>query len=455
MRISFQQKFFLAFVGIIFLAVLPLFIFLFFNINLLVEIGRPVLIASTAASICMALVLSYFMASRLSYPIQVMNRIAQKMARRDFSEKIKISTHDEHAELAHSLNEMSVEMKRHIQALSRTNAELEATLSSMQEGLLVANERGEILHLNDTGRKMFRIHSDPAYQTILETVRDVKIHDAIHDVLTSGRPKTAEFHFEGLTVLTNLSPLIQPSGRWGVVAVFHDVTELRRLERMRRDFVANVSHELKTPLTSIKGFAEILLDAKTKDAELIQKNLETIYRQAKQLEFLITDILDLAAIESGEIQMRKQPIHAAQLFKSVMADVEEKIKQRKLETSVYISDPPPTLNADERWLKQALVNLVANACNYTNSGGTIRLSAHHENKSSIVEIKDTGIGIAHEDLPRIFERFYRVDKARSRETGGTGLGLSIVKHIIEAHGGEISVESELGKGSTFRIKIPS
>ncbi len=461
MKIGFQRQLFLCFLGILLFAMLPLAILLFTTpadtLGQLITESRLALLIVLLLSVLIALVLSLIIARRFAYPVHVMTRIANKMAQMDFREKVKITTHDEHAELARSLNQMSLELERRIREVSRVNSELEATFSSMKEGILVVNRDGKIVQLNKACREMFGLESNPVARAALEALRSVPLHDMIDSVLNQGKPVTGELHLNEagpLIVSVNINALKQADDIQGAVAVFHDVTELRRLERMRHDFVANVSHELKTPLTSIKGFAETLLQADEGDIALLKKNIEIIHRKSVDLEMLISDLLDLAAIESGEIRMKKEPIPLKAFFQTAVDELQKLINEKNLRVSIVLEHVPTTISADKRWIHQALLNLLTNACNYTNPGGSITISASPEGRFTRIQIADTGMGISETDIPRIFERFYRTDKARTRLTGGTGLGLSIVKHIVEAHQGRIAVSSELAKGSTFSIYLP-
>lgn len=460
MKIGFQHKLFLCFLGILLFAMLPLAILLFTtpteNIGQLITESRAALLIILLLSVLIALILSLIIARRFAYPVHVMTRIANKMAQMDFREKVKITTHDEHAGLAKSLNQMSFELERYIRELSRVNSELEATFASMREGILVTNRDGQIVQLNKACKEMFGLESDPAGRAELEALRNVPLHDMIETALKHGEHVTGELilnHRRLFVLSVNINPLKQADGIQGTVAVFHDVTELRRLERMRRDFVANVSHELKTPLTSIKGFAEALAQTDENDTALLKKNIEIIHRKSADLEMLISDLLDLASIESGEIQMKKESIPLKPFLQNIVDELQKLIHEKKLRVSIS-ENWPAFIRADKRWIKQAVLNLLTNACNYTNPGGSISLGAAEEGRFIRLNVSDTGIGISENDIARIFERFYRTDKARTRLTGGTGLGLSIVKHIVEAHEGRITVSSELAKGSTFSIYLP-
>jgi two-component system phosphate regulon sensor histidine kinase PhoR len=238
------------------------------------------------------------------------------------------------------------------------------------------------------------------------------------------------------------------------VAVFHDVTERRRVEEMRRDFVANVSHELRTPLTAIKGASETLLQGALASPEDARRFTEMIDRQARRLGRLVEDLLDLASIESGEAAPHLEEIALGPLAETLLEEVADRARDKGLTLGNELPENLPGLTADRQLLEQALLNLLDNAIKYTESGGKVTLGAQAGEGELAILVSDTGMGIALPDQSRLFERFYRVDKDRSRELGGTGLGLSIVKHIAQAHGGRVEVESRLGAGSTFRLVLP-
>jgi two-component system phosphate regulon sensor histidine kinase PhoR len=240
----------------------------------------------------------------------------------------------------------------------------------------------------------------------------------------------------------------------GAILVFHDITELRRLEIIRQDFVANVSHELRTPISSIKGYAETLLEGALEDKDNAKEFISIIYHDSNRLAALINDLLDLSKIESGKMKMFFSASDPALLIKKAVMIMDNHAKARSITLKTEIPQNLPKIKADEARLSQVMINLLDNAIKYTPEQGTVVISAEVTNGTLQVDIADTGIGISDKDLPRIFERFYRVDKARSRELGGTGLGLSIVKHIVSAHGGVVWVKSELGLGSTFSFTIP-
>jgi two-component system phosphate regulon sensor histidine kinase PhoR len=256
-------------------------------------------------------------------------------------------------------------------------------------------------------------------------------------------------------LLVHATPVIQEERTEGAVLVFHDITELRKLEKIRQDFVANVSHELRTPISNIKGYAETLLEGAVHDKENVEDFIQIISSNSEHLANLINDILDLSKIESGKLEMERKPCNIYPLAQKIVSGLQRQADDQQVTIEINIEKDLPKILADEKRLAQVLLNLIDNAIKYNKKGGKVIITAHKKNTHFIqVDISDTGIGISENDLPRVFERFYRIDKARSREMGGTGLGLSIVKHIVQAHGGDVSTSSILGKGSTFSFTIP-
>jgi two-component system phosphate regulon sensor histidine kinase PhoR len=239
------------------------------------------------------------------------------------------------------------------------------------------------------------------------------------------------------------------------VLVFHDVTELKRLEQVRRDFVANVSHELRTPVSSIKGYAETLLEGALKDREHAESFLKIIYTESERLSALIDDLLSLSRVESGKTRMTLKKCSVADLINRAIAGLKKLAAEKSIVLSVDISPDVAPMRADADMVTQVLLNLIDNAIKYTPEKGAVKIAAGNDAAFIRINVADNGIGIPEKDIPRVFERFYRVDKGRSRDLGGTGLGLSIVKHTVQAHGGEVHVESTLGEGSTFSFTIPA
>lgn len=356
-----------------------------------------------------------------------------------------------------SLRDSQRHLKDKIQANTTGQAKLDAILTSMFEGILLTNARGEILFINPSLRKIFLVDVSGQGKRPIEVIRNVRIQEIVDQTL-KGTQKliTEEISLtvpEEKFLKVHAVSISEGRGIEGAILVFHDITELRRLEKVRQDFVANVSHELRTPITSIKGYAETLLDGAMEDRENLRRFIEIIYRDSERLSKLIEDLLDLARIESGKMKIVLLPIDFTPVVQRTLGILGNQIKEKSL--SIRMDFPKDGLKVlgDQTRLSQVMINLLDNAVKYTPDGGIISLSFSLMKDFVQVNVSDNGSGIPEKDIPRIFERFYRVDKARSRELGGTGLGLSIVKHIVQSHGGEIWAESELEHGTTLHFTL--
>jgi len=410
-------------------------------------------------AIVATLIASFFVSIMISRPLYEMSAVAKRLAVGDFSRKVIVHSNDEAGDLAKALNNMADEINAKVKNISSAKAKLETILSSMFEGIMLTNEKGEILLLNPSIRKLFFIDSLTEGKKPLEVIRNNTIQEIVDRVLHENKEIiTREVSIstpEQKTIMINGVPIVKDNVIEGAVFVFHDITELKRLEDIRKDFVANVSHELRTPISSIKGYAETLLDGKADSEDNVKEFLGIIYQDSNRLANLIDDLLDLSKIESGKMNMEFEPLEVLPLLKRCVNVLEKTAKDKKLSIKLEIPDNIAKASGDHKRLSQVFLNLLDNAIKYTPEGGSIRVGAASKEKFIQVDISDTGVGIPDKDLPRIFERFYRVDKARSRELGGTGLGLSIVKHIVQAHNGQIWVQSTLGQGSTFSFTIPA
>jgi len=347
--------------------------------------------------------------------------------------------------------------KKRINLLENENNRIHAILDSMVEGVIAVDKDTRVLWLNPTAENIFNISQKNAQGRIfLETFPNNDIAEIIALVLKKGELVSKELTLiwpVQKTFQVNASPIFESKVTSGCLLVIHDITEIRRLETMRRDFVANVSHELKTPLTSIKGFVETLLEGALEDKENSVHFLKIINTHADRLNTLINDLLDLSHIESKEIVLKKEKFVIAKLLDEVMPGFKSQAKKKAVEIR---NELPPTLEivADRSKIEQVFTNLVNNAIKYNKENGSVSIYSEQLGDKIKIVVEDSGSGIPAKDIPRIFERFYRVDKARSRELGGTGLGLSIVKHIIELHSGSVGVQSTEGLGSKFWFAIP-
>ena len=333
---------------------------------------------------------------------------------------------------------------------------LETVISAMGEGVLVVGSAGRVLLANPRLRELFAAPAALEGRSLLEAVRHAEIVDAIEAAISEGAVQVREVTIGPAPerqLRFSVAPFPSRDERAGAVAVFRDVTEVRRIEAVRRDFVANASHELKTPLAAIHGFAERLADAELPDASA-KYAVEAIVGNAKRLGVLVEDLLELSRIESGSVPLRPEPIAAGELASLLLRELDPRLRSGELEHEVRVEGTGHVL-ADRGALEQVLANLLDNAIKYTPAGGRVVVHVRPaQGGRQRIEVEDSGMGIPRKDLPRIFERFYRVDPSRSRALGGTGLGLAIVKHLVQAMGGQIGVESQFGHGSRFWVELP-
>jgi two-component system phosphate regulon sensor histidine kinase PhoR len=411
--------------------------------------------------------LSIWLARSLTKPLSDMATAARQLAGGNYSVRIQTSSRDEVGLLAATLNHMTDELRSKIEELSEDRAQLLAMLTSMVEGVMVLDYKGRILQVNPALERMFGVtRAETRGRPSLEVFGHSELNALVSSVLATRTGQKDEI-------------ILTPSGRCldveasvaggeqdneaCAVLVFHDITELRRLENIRKDFVANVSHELRTPLTSIKGYVEALLDGGKDDSETSVRFLEIILKQSDRLNLILEDLLQLSKIESGQLQFKKEPLHIGSVIERTIAMIKPLAEKKQHRLRSQVAADLPLISGDEERLVQVLANLLDNAIKYTPEGGQITVAARRISPSRAeaprtsieLTVTDTGIGIPEQDRPRVFERFYRVDKARSRELGGTGLGLAIVRHIVEGHGGQVWVEGNMPTGSRFIVRLPA
>jgi two-component system, OmpR family, phosphate regulon sensor histidine kinase PhoR len=400
----------------------------------------------------------FWMARRVTVPIQQMRAMAGSVARADFSKQVTARPAGELGELVTSLNDMAAQLRARLHELNDEKAGLSAILSSMTEGVLAMDAAGKIRLANDALRQQLDIGEEAIGKSALEVFRNVALQDIIAEAVQTGRVAGRELAFlnpvERMFEVNAARLQSRDGGSAGLVVLLHDITRLKRLENLRKEFVANVSHELRTPLSIIKGYVETLLDPQPPDAGTARQFLQTIQRHSQRLEMLIGDLLSISALESQQTRVQLDSVS----LRDVAATAAEELgRQARVKNTAIVVEIPgdfPAVRADAQRLHQVFFNLMDNAVKYVQPGGRISISAKLTDGEIEIQVADNGPGIAAEHLPRIFERFYRVDKARSRELGGTGLGLSIVKHIVQAHGGRVWAESEVGRGSVFYFTLP-
>jgi two-component system phosphate regulon sensor histidine kinase PhoR len=435
-----------------------------------------------------AMLLALWLARRITQPIEELTRGAERIAAAEYAQKVYLDSHDEVGRLAQTFNRMSEQLSSQFAQLEADRYQLRAILSGMVEGVVALDSEERILFANDRAAQLLGFQTQAAVgKRVWEVVRQRALQDVVRKALLGSEPCQGELNGEGTTgrSLAMHAARLPGSPTRGAVLVLHDITELRRLERVRQEFVANVSHELKTPLSVIKACTETLLDGAADDPTHRGSFLEQIGEQAERLHALILDLISLARIESGveAFEFDEVPLEPIinsclernqtraetkkQLLQVVAPEREPRAQPNPANAERFPLAPPGaaagapsqdgtdvTAWADEEAVSQILDNLVDNALKYTPEGGRIWVRWWGDEEYAYLEIEDTGIGIPDSDLPRIFERFYRADKARSRQMGGTGLGLSIVKHLVQAMYGTVQASSRLGQGTRFRVRLP-
>lgn len=450
-KIAFKLTFF------VFVVLFLSFILIGFYLNHRSIEFKPIILRTVflCFSFCSSIVLiiSFFYLRNLT----IISSVVKDMARGDLSKRIFLNTKDELEELTAFINDMVEQMESKLTELKTNKSRLEAVFLSMFDGVMIVDQDQNILLMNQTLKDYLHIEQEPVGRKPLEIIRNVEIQEVVEEVLKIRNPLQPKeinvFLPEERILMIHAAPIIRERQQEGAVLVFHDITELRRLENVRRDFVANVSHELRTPVATIKGYAETLLDGALEDKKHAREFMQIIYSDSERLAALINDLLDLSKMESGKMKL----VYSSFSLKETVERLLDLLKNQSKQNAVIIThdiDDKLMLTADETKISQVILNLMENAIKYNKLTGKVTVSADKKDKMIEVKIADTGIGIPEEDLPRIFERFYRVDKAHSRQLGGTGLGLAIVKHIIQLHGGEVFVQSKLHEGSVFSFTLP-
>jgi two-component system phosphate regulon sensor histidine kinase PhoR len=423
---------------------------------------HQVMLAGGAVALMVALGIGIFVAGRVTRPVVEMQSIARQMSEGSFLVRAPTRSTDEIGTLGRSLNVMAGRLREKIQDLEQEQAKITAMLDAMVEGVIAVDGHEHILLMNEQARTMFGLGTSRGEgKPFLEVIRNADLHEIFRAVHAGGAGLALRQEIvmssPAQRILGVNAVGLAPAGvEAGVVMVLHDVTALRQLERVRTEFVANVSHELRTPLTAIQGYLETLLSGALEEPENARRFLEIVLRHSERLGRLLNDLTDLSNIELGKVTLRKESVPLDELVASVVAIIGPRAARSGVTVTANTPAEVPAVAADRDRLVQVLINLVDNAVKYTPEGGTVTVITRSGGDGTVeIAVADTGIGIPAADLPRITERFYRVDKARSRELGGTGLGLAIVKHLVLAHGGELRIESQEQQGTTVRFTLPS
>ncbi|SEN26836.1 ATP-binding protein [Lihuaxuella thermophila] len=414
---------------------------------------------SALIGIVLTTVFAFFLSTRITQPLIQMKKAAEKMARGHFSIRVPVRFHerDEIADLAMTFNRMAGQLEDSIHQLSQEKEQLSSILRSMSDGVITVNKYGKVILTNPPADRFLELckrnRSQDEHQD--GNLLPPPLKDFFQMVVEENQEHTRDITEQGRTWAVVMAPLYSGDQVRGAVAVMRDVTEERRLDKMRKDFVANVSHELRTPLAMLQGYSEALMDDIAETPEERREIAQVINEESQRMSRLVRELLDLARMEAGHITVEPSRISLPEFIHRVIRKFLALAREQQIHLSEDLAGDLPEVYWDEDKIEQVLTNLIDNALRHTPSGGSVRVRVYQEEDQMYLEVEDTGSGIPEEDLPFIFERFYKADKARTRgQSGGTGLGLSIVKHLVHAHGGEASVKSELGKGTVFIIQLP-
>jgi two-component system phosphate regulon sensor histidine kinase PhoR len=415
---------------------------------------RTLTLVALAAGVPAALVAAWFLSARLSRRVQAIAEVSRRYSSGDLTKTTYDYGSDELGTVARALDDSVQDLGSRLTELSRDRARMQAILSGMVEGVLVVDRQGRLQLVNEAAQAMLKVDAGALGHGYLEVIRHPDIVAQLAAALRGEEVDSRELSLTrdpGKTFVARAAPVAAGGG--GAVLVLHDITDLRRADQIRRDFVANVSHELRTPLTAIRGYVEALQD-ESADADTTRRFLDIIARHTTRMERLVKDLLRLARLDARQEPLEVAPCDLQQLFQSVVADLAPSIEGKSQRVSVNVAPAACSVAADPAKLHDVVRNLVENAVNYSPDEAEIRLSARRQDGTITIEVADSGPGIPPEDITRVFERFYRVDKSRSRP-GGTGLGLAIVKHLVELHSGAATAMNRPEGGAVFTVVLPA
>jgi two-component system phosphate regulon sensor histidine kinase PhoR len=397
--------------------------------------------------------------SRYTKPIESATNVAVELAKGNYRARTTVNRHDETEMLGISINSLAENLQELTKAQEMQQDRLSTLIENMGEGLVLIDSRGYINLINKGFIDIFHVNpSDYLAKLYYEVISYEEICHLVAEVFRTEQKVSKQIlvplFIERRYFVVYGVPIIGSTNVWkGVLLVFHDITELKKLEQIRKDFVANVSHELKTPVTSIRGFTETLMDGAMNNKETLEAFLSIILKESDRLQSLISDLLELSKIEQQGFQLNLQEFDLHSLLEEVITILTGKAAAKNIHLDFYCKLDRVLIEGDMDRLKQVFINLIGNAITYTPPEGDVKIILQKHGEHVRIHVLDSGVGIEKDEIPRIFERFYRVDRARSRNSGGTGLGLAIVKHLVEAHHGNINVKSDLGKGSEFIIEL--
>ena len=420
----------------------------------LVNRVRISVIAAMAIATLMVILAAWLITRTTTKPIRELTNASRRIASGELGQEIIIGARDEAGELARAFNQMSLKLKEMMETISEERTRLASILDNMADGVIMTDREGNIVLTNKATEKLFQIRSEGAVgRPLIEAVRDHDVDEVLKSCLENSQEQVAQFESSSSERFLRVIAVPITDGRMsGALLLFQDLTELRDLQTMRRELVGNISHEFRTPLAGIKAMVETLHDGAVNDKEIAKDFLVRIEGEVDRLTHMVAELTELSRIETGKAHLKLEPLNLNLLIDEVVTQLRPQAERQQLSISKELAADLPSVHADKERIRQVIVNIIHNAIKFTHPGGRITVTTRRLDESVAVDITDTGIGIANDDLPRIFERFYKADRARSR--GGTGMGLAIAKHIVEAHGGNIWAESEEGKGSTFTFSLP-
>jgi two-component system phosphate regulon sensor histidine kinase PhoR len=420
------------------------------NINHL----QRIIFGATFLVTVLAIFLGVWIAGRTSRPVRELTEAVRQMTAGEISDQPVVKTADEVGQLTQAFNHMSTQLREKIQALEAERGKLFAVLEKMTDGVLIVDQQGIIQLLNLTAEKMFGINQATSLsKPLVEAIRHHQPYELWQQCQQSGATEETTIDLSKRIILHGIATPLGQSLPGSILLLFQDMTRQQQIENIRRDFISNVSHELRTPLASLKAITETLQDGALEDPPAARRFLEQMETEVDSLSQMVSELLELSRIESGRVPLEIKPTRPVDILLPAIERMHLQAERAGLTVDIDCREDLPAVQADASRVEQVVVNLLHNAIKFTQSGGKVILSASPNDNVVVFSVQDTGIGIAPDDLPRIFERFYKADRARA--TSGTGLGLAIARHLVEAHGGEIWAESELGKGSTFYFSIPS
>lgn len=428
------------------------------NIYETIEQAKLIFLKAIFFALCITVILGFLIARSITVPINDVTEKAERMAKGDFSQSVSVKSDDEIGRLAEMFNFLREKLDHTLLEISNEKSKLETILEYMADGLIAVDINGHIIHSNPAAKQMLNINEQEIVsKTYDEIIEKYNKHLMMKGIKSKSDNWEGEVNFEyaNSIFLARYAPFKDDNGeRIGIVMILQDITERQKIENMQREFVANVSHELKTPLTSIKSYTETLLEGALDDREMAKQFLTVVDSESDRMGRLVKDLLQLSRLEYQREKWNKVQINLIEILKNAILKMEMSAKNKNQHLNCLFKEDKIQVYVDKDSIEQVVLNIISNAIKYTHDNGRIDIDAIKTNHEARIIIKDNGIGIPEDDLPRLFDRFYRVDKARSRALGGTGLGLSIAKQIIKEHKGDITIKSKDGKGTQVDIVLP-